>query len=243
MVTAIIFAGGTGSRVKDSDVPKQFLEINGKPIIIKVLEYFSDHIFVDRIVVVCLENWISVLKNHISKYGIQKVICILPGGDTGFKSIRIGLDRAREMMSDEDVVLICDGVRPCLTSELITNCIKEAQEFGSAVPVSPSMDSVLFSEDGITCERNFERKNIYITQAPQGYKLKIIMDAHLLAEKNGTEAISSADLLIEQGKPVHLIEGIRENIKVTTREDINTIRATEYYEHFKAFSREELKYE
>ena len=87
-----------------------------------------------------------------------------------------------------------------------------------------------------------ERKNIYITQAPQGYTMKVIMDAHDEAMEKGIESVSSGDLMIELGREIHIFQGIRENIKVTTPEDLNSLRATQYYEHFKNFSREELKY-
>ena len=241
MVTALIFAGGTGTRMKNSDVPKQFLSVSGTPIIIKTMSFFSDHPMVDNVIVVCIESWIDHLKAQIEKFKIKKVIGIIPGGTTGFESIRKGLDRAGEMLKDEDVILICDGVRPILSEDLISNCIKEAQEYGTAVPVTRSIDSVLFSEDGISCSKNIKRENIYITQAPQGYKLKKIYDAHKKAEEQGIQAISSADLLLELGEEVHLIPGIRDNLKVTTREDLNAIRATAYYEHFKAFSKEEIE--
>lgn len=242
MTTALIFAGGVGSRMKSTDIPKQFLEVGGVPIIIRTIRHFSDHPMVDQIAVVCLESWIGELEKDIEKFNIRKVKQILPGGSTGFQSIRRGLNWTESVSGPEDIVLICDGVRPILTEALITECIKAAEEFGSSVPVTPSIDSVLYSEDGETAGRNIERKKIFITQAPQGYRLEVIMSAHRQAEKEGKEAISSADLLIEQGKPVHLFPGIRENIKVTTREDLENIRASEYYGHFKTFAQEELGY-
>ena len=242
LVTALIFAGGTGTRVKDTDIPKQFLEVGGVPIIIRTMGYFTDHPDVDHIVVVCLESWITRLKEFIEKNKIKKVIGIVPGGKTGFESIRKGLDRVDEMLSADDVVLICDGVRPILSDDLISTCINDAIKYGSAVPVTKSIDSVLISEDGMRCGENMKRERVFITQAPQGYKMSVIMDAHERARAQGIESISSADLLLDLGEEVHLIPGIRENIKVTTKEDLNIIRATEYYEHFKSFSKEELKY-
>ncbi len=241
MVTVIIFAGGTGTRMKNSDIPKQFLSVSGVPIIIKTMGYFSNHSMVDSIIVVCIESWIDYLKEEICKYRINKVTDIIPGGQTGFDSIHNGLVNARKKLNDDDVVLICDGVRPMLSEELITKCIEDVRIYGTAVPVTKSIDSVLFSENGEVCSKNINRENIYVTQAPQGYKMKIIYDAHKKAEEQGMQSISSADLLLDLGEDVHLIPGIRENIKVTTREDLNVIRATAYYEHFKAFAREEIE--
>lgn len=243
MISALIFAGGVGARMKSKEIPKQFLEVEGKPIIIHTLEHFSNHDMVDNIVVVCLESWIEELKRGIEKYGIKKVVGIIPGGKTGFQSIHNGLVRIAETSKDDDIVLICDGVRPMLSENLITTCITDAKIYGSAVPVTPSIDSVLYSDDGNMCSKNIERKKIYITQAPQGYTMKKIMDAHDEAMRRGVESVSSGDLLIELGQEIHIFKGIRENIKVTTPEDLNSLRATQYYEHFKNFSREELKYQ
>lgn len=242
MVFALIFAGGVGSRMQSKEIPKQFLEVDGKPIIIHTIEHFAEHAMVDNIVVVCLESWINELKVYLERFNVKKVVSIIPGGKTGYQSIHNGLVRISETAKNDDIVLICDGVRPMLSEQLISTCIMDTRLYGSAVPVTPSIDSVLFSEDGVNCKKNYERKKIFITQAPQGYPMKRIMDAHKEAEERGIEAVSSADLLIELGQEVHMFQGIRENIKVTTIEDLNSLRAIRYYEHFKNFSREELKY-
>ncbi|MCR4647901.1 MAG: 2-C-methyl-D-erythritol 4-phosphate cytidylyltransferase [Lachnospiraceae bacterium] len=243
MVTALIFAGGVGKRMKSREIPKQFLEVEGKPIIIHTLEHFSNHDMVDSIVVVCLESWIDELNKDIKKFAIKKVNDIIPGGKTGFQSIHNGLELISKQSKDDDIVLICDGVRPILSEELITTCVNDTVKFGTAVPVTPSIVSVLYSEDGTSCRKNIERKKIFITQAPQGYRVRTIMDAHDEAIKKGVESVSSGDLMIELGHEIHIFQGIRENIKVTTPEDLNIMRATQYYEHFKNFSREELKYQ
>ena len=243
MISALVFAGGVGSRMKSKEIPKQFLEVEGKPIIIHTLEHFANHDMVDNIVVVCLESWIDELKRFIDKYNVKKIVGIIPGGKTGFQSIHNGLVRIAETSKDEDIVLICDGVRPMLSENLITTCIMDTKAYGTAVPVTPSIDSVLYSDDGNTCKKNIARSKIYITQAPQGYKMKVIMDAHDEAMEKGIESVSSGDLMIELGHEIHIFKGIRENIKVTTPEDLNSLRAMQYYEHFKNFSREELRYQ
>jgi len=242
MVTALIFAGGIGIRMNSEDIPKQFLEIEGKPIIIHTVEHFALHEMVDHIIVVCLELWINRLKQDLERFAIRKVVGIVPGGDTGYRSIHNGLMRIAETAKDDDIVLICDGVRPMLSEKLITTCIMDTRIYGSAVPVTPSIDSVLYSEDGVHCSRNYERKKMFTTQAPQGFLMKKIMDAHMQAEEKQIEAISSGELLIELGQEIHIFQGMRENIKITTQEDLNALRATQYYEHFKNFSREELMY-
>ena len=166
MVSALIFAGGIGQRMKSLDIPKQFLEIEGKPIIVRTMEHFSNHPMVDNIVVVCVENWLDVLNQDIEKFGIKKVIKTVPGGATGYNSIHNGLLEVAKVASDDDIVLICDGVRPMLSEDLITTCIEDARKYESAVPVTPSIDSVLYSEDGENCNKNYERRKMFITQAP-----------------------------------------------------------------------------
>lgn len=240
MTNALIFAGGVGTRMNSEDVPKQFLKVDGIPIIIRTILYFEKHEQIDKIIVVCFEPWIGELQYQLKEYGIKKVIEILPGGRTGFQSIHKGLEYLKNVMSEEEIVLICDGVRPCLSSRLITECVENTAVYGSAVPVTPSIDSVLYSEDGEYCEKNISRKKIFITQAPQGYRMREIINAHTEAVRRGIEPISSADLMIELGRAVHLFPGIRENIKVTTVEDLNALRATHYYERFKDFAKEEL---
>ena len=154
MITALIFAGGVGARMKSKEIPKQFLEVEGKPIIIHTLEHFSNHDMVEKIVVVCLESWIDELLRDIKRFSIKKIEAVIPGGKTGFQSIHNGLEEIAKNSSDDDIVLICDGVRPMLSEQLLTTCIEDAEKYGTAVPVTPSIDSVLYSEDGSSCSKN-----------------------------------------------------------------------------------------
>ena len=243
MISAVIFAGGVGSRMKSADIPKQFIEVEGKPIIIHTIEKFESHLQVDKIVVACLENWIPVLEWELKKYDIEKVVSIVPGGSNGHESIHNGLMEVNKYSSNDDIVLICDGVRPLISEKLITTCIEETKKFGTAVPVTPSIDSVLESKDGVFCNKNYDRSTMFITQAPQGYYMEKIMWAHQEAAKRNIKApTSSSELLIELGEKVHLFIGDRQNIKVTTPEDLYTLRSSYYYDHYKSFAKEELKY-
>lgn len=244
MVHAMIFAGGIGARMKSLDIPKQFIDVDGKPIIIRTLEHFSKHEEVDDIVISCIPDKIDYLWELIEIHHITKVVSIVGGGANGHQSIHNGLVEVEKRSNPEDVVLICDGVRPMLSKKLISDCISTAREFETAVPVTPSIDSVLESVDGETCCKSLPRKQMFITQAPQGYTMRKIMWAHDEAEKRGiTNPISSSELLIELGETVHIFQGIRENIKVTTPEDLQTLRSYFYYESFKNFAKEELKYD
>ena len=144
MVTAMLFAGGIGARMKYSDMPKQFLEVGGKPIIIHTMEHFARHPKVDAIVVACKADWIGYLNELIEAFNVPKVKAVVPGGANGFDSIHNGVMATAEFSKDpEDIILICDGVRPMLSEELITNCIKDTKKYKTAVPVTPSIDSLL----------------------------------------------------------------------------------------------------
>lgn len=244
MVTAMLFAGGIGARMQSSDLPKQFLEVGGKPIIIHTMEHFSKHPLVDAIVVACKEDWIEYLVGLVEQYAVKKVRAIVPGGDTGFASIHNGVVETAKLSSrPDDIILICDGVRPMLSAQLITDCIEHTKQYATAVPVTPSIDSLLYSADGESCRQSYDRNTMYITQAPQGYTMERILWAHAEAERRGIlNPISSGELFIELGESIHLFKGERFNIKVTTPEDLVLLRAQFYYENYKKFAKEELKY-
>lgn len=227
MVTAMLFAGGVGRRMNSDDLPKQFIKIGDKPIIVRTMEHFEKHPEVDYIVVACKEDWIDHLNALIEEYKITKVHSVVPGGATGYASIHNGvLETAKFMKNPEDIILICDGVRPMLSERLISDSVKFAREYGTSVPVTPSIDSLLFSEDGKFCEKSYERSSMYITQAPQGYTMEKILWAHSEAERRGiTNPVSSSELFIELGEKVRLFEGERINIKVTTHEDLEILNA------------------
>ena len=180
----------------------------------------------------------------VEKYNIHKVRNIVEGGETGFASIHNGVLATAEFSKNpEDIILICDGVRPMISEQLITNCINETKKYKTAVPVTPSIDSLLYSPDGKTCSKSYERSTMYITQAPQGYTMEKILWAHDEAYKRGiTNPVSSGELFIELGEEINLFQGERFNIKVTTPEDMITLRSQFYYESYKKFAREELEY-
>ena len=129
---AIIFAGGSGVRM-GSGTPKQFLEVNGKPIIIHTLDIFEEHPLIDEIYIACKEDCINKLKKYIERFWIKKVKKIVPGGTSALGSIYNGLKAAREENEDDTIVLIHDGVRPCITGELINDVIASVKAKGSAV--------------------------------------------------------------------------------------------------------------
>ncbi|MDE8702803.1 2-C-methyl-D-erythritol 4-phosphate cytidylyltransferase [Adlercreutzia equolifaciens] len=225
MNCALIFAGGTGQRMNTKTRPKQFLELHGKPIILYTIEVFENHPDIDAIVVVCLEDWIPFLEKKLVHYDIEKVVAVVPGGATGQESIRHGLDALAEHVDADATVLVHDGVRPLVSSETISDCLASVDEHGSAVTVTPAIETIVQEEDG-QIVNIIERQACRMAKAPQCFPLDELLAAHRRAEEDGLgDFIDSASLMRHYGHPLHVVEGSPENIKITTPSDFYTFRA------------------
>lgn len=235
---AIIFAGGSGARM-GSGIPKQFIEVNGKPIIIHTLDIFEDHPDIDEIYVACKEDCIEKLKKMVKKHMITKVMNIVPGGNTGQDSIYNALSAARENNSEDSIVLIHDGVRPCITKELVDDVLICVKENGSAVTCSAMYETPVISQDGKTVDEVPPRAPFYTAQAPQCFYLGNVLEAHAIMRKSNPEykgVVDTCTMMKMLGKDVKLVVGPRGNIKVTTPEDLYTFRAMiEYKESEQIF--------
>ncbi len=238
MNIAIIFAGGNGVRM-GSGIPKQFLEINGKPIIVHTLQLFEYHDQVDKIYIAILPDYISYMRGLVKNYHLDKVAGVVDGGDTAQDSIYRALKKAASENPDSSVVLIHDGVRPFVTYETISDNIGSVREHGSAITCTSSFETILISEQGLTADTLPLRQASYVAQAPQSFYLKDILEAHECVRKqpSGYEnLIDSCTLMKSLGKEVHLVMGNRGNIKVTTPEDVYMFRALlNYQENEQAF--------
>lgn len=225
MNIAVIFAGGSGKRMNTVSKPKQFLELKGKPIIIYTLELFDSHPEIDGIVVVCLESWIPYLHKQLRKFEINKVVDVVPGGDTGQDSIFHGLDCAHKHFPDDSIVLIHDGVRPLVTQQTITDNIAKVKETGSCITCIPATETfVVKQQNG---ELNIPtRADSLIARAPQAFFLKDIYAAHVKArEENKHDFIDSCTMMSHYGHRLSTIIGPMENIKITTPTDFFIFRA------------------
>ncbi len=227
MNIGVIFAGGSGKRMHTRGTPKQFLEVDGKPIIIHTLEKFEMCPDVDAVVVVCLEAYIPYLKKLTGRYMLEKVLRIVPGGKTGQESIYYGLCSARELAGEgKAIVLIHDGVRPLITKELITANIKTAEAEGNAVTVAPATETIFqFEHDTKIVSRIYDRSTCFVAKAPQTFVLKDILDAHEQAREKHQEYIDSASLMKAYGYTLHTVESTPDNIKVTTPSDYYMLKA------------------
>lgn len=226
MNIGLIFAGGSGVRMNTKGMPKQFLQMNGKAIIIHTLEYFEKCKDVDAIVVVCLEEYIEYLQSLLAANRITKVKRIVPGGKCGQESIYHGLCAAEEIANGEDIVLIHDGVRPLISEELLSSSIQMVKEKGNAITVTPATETIVQTENGDTISNIIDRKSCYIAKAPQSFYLKDILKVHRQAiADNKCDCIDSASLMREYGYSLNLLEGSNENIKITNPSDFYILRA------------------
>lgn len=226
MNIAIIFAGGVGKRMNTKTKPKQFLELHGKPIIIYTIERFDNHPEIDGIIVVCVEEWIAYLEKLIKKFGINKVVKIVPGGQSGQESIYRGLKTCKEFFDDNSIVLLHDGVRPLIDEKVISDNIKCVEKNGSAITVSPAIETVAMKNSNEEIGTILERKKCLIAKAPQSFKLNEILAAHEKAKKeNRLEFIDSASLMQFYGQKLFIVEGTPDNIKITTPTDFYIFRA------------------
>ena len=227
MNVGLIFAGGVGSRMHSKGKPKQFLEMNGKPILIHTIEIFDQHPQIDAIVLVSNPDWLDYSKKLLSKFDIKKVRWVVPGGSSGQESIFKGLKQLKDAGLDDDtVVLIHDGVRPLIQAETITDNIESVKQFGNAVTVIPAQETIVTVDgDGMINSTN-NRSASRIARAPQSFLLKDIYGAH---EKVGFQyeasIVDSATLMMKAGVKLHTVDGPIENIKITTPSDFYIFRA------------------
>ena len=213
--------------MKTNGIPKQFLEVHGKPILIYTLEKFENNENIDAIIVSCLEEKIDYCRKLINKFEITKVKAIVKGGKTGQESIYNGLKAAEQISeSKNDIVLIHDGVRPLIDDELIDNNIKCVKENGSAITCVECKETIVILDENDNIKDVTDRSRSRLARAPQSFYLKDIMGVHRKALEDGkTDVIDSCTLMRMYGKEVSIVIGKSENIKITTPDDYYIFKA------------------
>ncbi|RHK52000.1 IspD/TarI family cytidylyltransferase [Lachnospira eligens] len=227
MNIAVIFAGGTGTRMNSKDKPKQFLKMHDKPIIIHTLEKFQNNENIDAIVIACIKQWINHLLQLIEYYHISKVKRIVPGGETGQLSIYAGLNAAKDIAEGKNaIVLIHDGVRPLINDDVINKNIASVMKNGSAITSVNVTETIMEINDDASIKYIPDRTHSRLARAPQSFLLDEILDVHNKALLEGKkDFIDSCTMMSHYGKKLYLIDGPIENIKVTTPQDFYIMRA------------------
>lgn len=227
MNIALIIAGGSGNRM-GQDIPKQFMYVEDAPVIIHTLQCFQQHPDIDVIAVVCLKGWETVLQSYANQYNINKLKYIFPGGKTGMQSIHNGIFGLKDAgFNADDLVLIHDAVRPLLSQEIISSNIAICKSYGYAITGIKCREAILESQDGFSSTSSIPRDLLIRTQTPQTFTLKNIINVHEEAKKRGiTDSVASCTLCAELGdREMHIVPGSEKNIKITTLEDLEILKA------------------
>ena len=225
MNIAIITAAGTGTRTHQL-VPKQFLHVYDKPIIIYTLECFQNHPMIDEIYVAILEGWEGFMDLYAQQFGITKLKGIIRGGKTGQESIENVLYEVRKTHADTDLVLVHDGARPYLPEEVITANIETCRKHGNAITAIDCKEAMLVTPDKIQSVESIDRETLYRTQTPHAMPLKEMCELHDLAKEKGiNSSVATCTLLIECGFRVWFNRGSDLNFKITSKEDLLLFKA------------------
>ena len=222
MNTAIILAGGVGSRM-GVDRPKQYLIVKDKPIIAYCLEIFQNHSAIDKIVIVVSEEWQDYVEENVAKYGLTKVCGYAPAGRTRQHSIYNGLKCAQDNAPDTDICIIHDAARPLVSDKIINDCIVGATEDDGAMPVISVKDTIYQSADGKKIDNLLKRSELFAGQAPESFKFKEYLDIHnYVSDDEIATTAGSSEIAYRHGMKIRLVEGSERNFKITTIEDLET---------------------
>lgn len=227
MNIAVIIAGGVGARTGNK-IPKQFITVYDKPIIVYTLEKFQKHKMIDAIEVVCIAGWEEVLKAYALQYGISKLKYIVNGGNSSQESIKKGLDNLKNHCEANDIIVVHDGIRPMVDENIISSCIDTCRQKGNGVTAYPVYEQIFEIADEESTEKYIQRDKLRIVQTPQAYKYKEIFDVYTKGfELNiGIHNSSYANtLMADMGKKLYFSMGSTKNIKITTKDDVEIFKA------------------
>lgn len=227
MNVAVIIAAGTGNRT-GSRIPKQFIHVMDKPILVYTLEKFQKHREIDAIEVVCLKGWEEVLRAYVLQYGIAKLKWIVPGGENGQESIYNGLKFLKDKCNGDDIVVVHDGIRPMLEEDIISSCLDTSRKFGNGITALPVYEQIFEIFDQSSTDKYIPREKLRILQTPQAYRYSIILEAYEkgFCENIGLHGSAYANtLMTDLGHILYFSKGSTKNIKITTTDDIEIFKA------------------
>lgn len=226
MIVALLTAAGKSARM-GQDIPKQFIHVDNKPLIVHTMEAFQKHPNIDAIIVVTLPMWTAVLEAYAKQFGITKLKWVTEGGETGQESIHNGLMELKKHLSPDDIVVIHDGNRCNVSTEIISNSLVTYHTYGSAVAAIPCVEAVFRSDDdGVTADEMIPREQLFRTQTPHTYSFSKLLWAHEEAEKRGIKnSAATCTLMKELGEKVYFSQGSETNLKITTVDDLKIFKA------------------
>ena len=227
MNIALIIAGGKGVRMKQ-EIPKQFIHVNGKPVIIYTLEGFQRHPEIDAILVVCLRGWEEAMRRYARQYGIEKLKWIVPGGETGQESIRNGVYHLEGKAADDDIVIVHDGIRPMVDSSVLSDVIRVATEHGNGVTSTPYTEQIFRIQDEYTTREYIPRETLRKVATPQAYRFDLLLRSYRRAFSEGIGIHGSSytnTMMVDLGETLYFAAGSDRNIKLTTADDLELFRA------------------
>lgn len=221
----ILLAGGVGKRM-GAEIPKQFIEVDGKPIIVHTIEKFQRNPLIEKIVVVCVSEWKDHFKDLIKKYELTKVEWITEGGDTGHDSIRNGVFFLKDKIEPDDFIIVHDAVRPILPQKAIDEVLRVAHENGNASSSIACHPPIVYTEDFKSGITDVDREHVMLTASPQAYRYSLALKCYEKAEEENKHNFTfTSSLLIHYGERVYFAKGTTSNIKITQREDIALFEA------------------
>ena len=226
---AVVVAGGVGARM-GLEIPKQFVEVDGKPVLLYTLEGFQNHKMVDEIVLVCIDGWQEDVRAWAKKYGISKLREIVPGGPTVQESIRNGVYSLEGRCKPEDIVIVHDGIRPLVDETVLTDVIEKCAEYGNAVTSLPYNEQIFLvdPEDPLTSVRYIPRETLRRVSTPQAYRFDLVDSKYHEAfeKKIGIYGSSYTNtMMVELGVRLHFAKGSDKNVKLTTPGDLEWFKA------------------
>ena len=227
MNTALIIAGGVGSRM-NQEIPKQFINVYDKPVLIYTLEAFQRHPKIDSIEVVCLEGWQDILWAYAKQFGITKLKWVVPGVSTCQDSIRNGVYQLEGICASDDIVIVHDGIRPLVDDTVLSDVIIKCEKYGNAVTAMPYNEQIFVADDEISTVKYIPRETLRRVSTPQAYKFGLLDEKyHEAFEKEiGIYGSSYANtMMVELGERLYFAAGSDKNIKLTTKDDLELFKA------------------
>ena len=239
MNTALVLAGGLDPRFH-MDIPKQFVNVNNKPVIIYTLEIFQNHPDIDEIIVTCLDGWQEMVRVYGKQFNITKLKEIIPGGKDAQESTYHGLQLLKDRMGAGDIVVVHDAIRPMVSEELITDSIKVCRKKGMGVAATYIMDTIMHSPDGKEGYQSINRYEIMKVQTPQAFDFAYIWEKHNEAVgKNCLGAWDNSSMLTNLGEKVSFSAGSDLNLKINRTEDVEMFKALYRMKHQEENERKE----